>query len=57
MTSVLFINVLHDLLSALMLKININVGRFVTIFANEAFEQQIDPGRVDAGNAQAVANG
>ena len=57
MTSVLFINVLHDLLSALMLKININVGRFVTIFANEAFEQQIDLGRVDAGNAQAVANG
>ena len=51
MTPVLFINVLHDLLSALMLKIDIDVGRFVTIFANEAFEQQIDPGGIDAGDA------
>lgn len=53
---VLFIHVLQHFLTPLMLEIHVDVRRLIALFRNEALEQQLLPGWVDLGNAQAVAH-
>ena len=56
LAAVSVVEVLDNLLSPPMLEINVDVGRFVTFFRNETFEQQLRPGRVDLGDAQRVTH-
>ena len=53
---VAIVEVLDHLLTALMLEIDVNIGRFVAAFGNEAGEEQPDLGRVHRGDAEAVAD-
>src|SRR5580704_12419476 len=54
--AVFFVDVLDHLLAPLVLEIDIDVGRLVARGADEALEQHIDAGRVDRGDAEAVAD-
>ena len=54
--SVFAVDVLDDLFAPIMLKVHINVGRLLAVFADEALEQQVGPGGVHLGNAQAKAH-
>ena len=40
-----------------MLEIDVDVGRLVALLGDEAGEQQLDLGRIDGGDAEAVADG
>ena len=51
------IDILHHLLAPRMLEIDVDVGRLQPFLGNEAFEQQIDLGRIDRGDAEHVADG
>ena len=51
------VDVLDDLLTAVVLEINIDVRWLVALGRDEAFEQKVDLRRVDSGNPQAVADG
>ena len=55
--AVLAVQVLDDFFSPFVFKINIDVGRFVALFGDEAFEQQAAFGRVHLGDTQGVAHG
>ena len=54
--SVSVVNVLDNLLPALMLKVDIDIRRLLPLLAYKTRKQQIDALRVDRGNAQAVAH-
>src|SRR5271168_4446666 len=55
-TAVFFVDVLDHLLAPLVLEIDIDVGRLVARSADEALEQHVDAGRVDRGDAEAIAD-
>ena len=50
------VDVLHHLLAPLVLEIDVDVGRLLPLLADEALEQQVDLGRIDRGDAEAVAH-
>ena len=54
---IMAIDILHHLFAPFVLEIDIDVGRLVAFGRNEPFEQQVVPGRVDLGDAQAEADG
>ncbi len=54
--AIAFVDVLDDLFAPLMLEIDIDVGRFVTVLGQEALEQQIGVHRIHRGDAQDVAD-
>ena len=54
--AVLAVDVLDHLLAALVLEVDVDVGRLVALDADEAAEQQRGAARVDLGDAQAVAD-
>ena len=54
--AVFLVDVLDHLLAPLVLEIDIDVGRLVARGADEALEQDVDAGRVDRGDAEAVAD-
>src|SRR5215210_4874365 len=51
------VEVLDDLLAALVLEIDVDVGRLVAVRREEAGEERIDLVRVDGGDAEAIADG
>ena len=53
---VFLVDVLDDFLAPLVLEIDIDVGRLVARGADEALEQDVDPRRIDRGDAEAIAN-
>src|SRR5487761_430450 len=57
LAAILAIDVLDHLFASLVLEIDIDVGRFVAIGADEALEQKIALRRIDGGNAEAIADG
>ena len=54
--AVLAVDVLDDLLAALVLEIHVDVGHFAPFGRDEALEQQVDAARIDRGDLQAVAH-
>ena len=56
LTAIFLINVLNDFLAPLMLKIHINIGRFIALFGNKALKKHAHAGRIDFGNAQAITD-
>ena len=50
------IDVLNDLLAALVLEVDVDVGRLGALGGEEAFEEQVRPRGVDGGDAEHVAN-
>src|SRR6202035_2688007 len=54
--AVFFVDVLDHLLAPLVLEIDIDVGRLAARRADEALEQHVDAGRVDRGDAEAIAD-
>ena len=57
LTTVFDVDVLNDLLASMMLKVNINVGRFVTLFGNKTLKEHAHARWINLGNAKAVADG
>jgi hypothetical protein len=56
-TAVTIEDILHHLFTARMLEIDIDIGRLAALFGEEAFEQKIDLGRIDGGDAEHEADG
>ena len=54
--AVLGVDVLDDLLAALVFKVDIDVGWFVALFGDEALKEHAHARGVDLGDAQAVAD-
>ena len=50
------VDVLDHLLAALVLEVDVDIGRFVALGADESLEQEIQPVRVDRGDVEAVAD-
>ncbi len=50
------IDVLDHLLAALMLEVDVDVGRLVALARNEALEQHLDARWIDFGDAEAIAH-
>ena len=55
-TAVFLVNVLDHLLAALVLEVDVDVGRLVALGRDEALEQQIDAVGIDGGDAEAIAD-
>src|SRR6185503_10866865 len=55
--TVLAVNVLDHFFAALVLDVEVDVGRLGALAAEEALEEQIHPDRIDRGDAEAVADG
>ena len=55
--AVTLIDVLDHLFAAFVFEIDVDIGGFAAFGGNEAFEQQVDLGGVDRGDAEAVADG
>ena len=53
---VLLVDVLHHLFAALVLEIDVDVGRLVALGRDEALEQEIEACRVDLGDPEAEAD-
>ena len=53
---VALVEILDDLFAALMLEIDVDVGRLAALGRDEALEQHIDAGRIDGGDAKAEAH-
>ena len=53
---ILAVDVLDDFLAALVLEVDVDVGRLVALLRDEALEQQAGARRIDLGDAQAVAD-
>jgi hypothetical protein len=51
------VEVLEDFLAALVFEVDVDVGGLVAGGGDEALEEQVDLGGVDAGDAEAVADG
>src|SRR5690606_16596378 len=56
-TAVFFIDVLQYFLAPLMLEININIRRLISLAANEPLEQHITAIGIDRGDAKHIADG
>ena len=56
LAAVLAVDVLDDLLAAIVLEIHVDVGHLAPLGGDEALEQQVDAIRVDRGDLQAVAH-
>ncbi len=56
LAAVLAVDVLDHLLAPLMLEIDVDIRRLAALGRDEALEQQVHAGRVDRGDAQAVAD-
>src|SRR5205085_11798383 len=54
--AVFVVDVLDDLLAPLMLEIDIDVGRLAARGADKALEKDVDLGRIDRGDAEAIAD-
>ena len=54
--AVLAVDVLDDLLAALVLEVHVDVGHFAPLGGDEALEQQVDAVRIDRSDLQAVAH-
>ena len=54
--AVFLVDVLDHLLAPLVLEIDVDVGRLAARGADKALEQHVDAGRVDRGDAEAVAH-
>ena len=50
------VDVLDHLLAPLVLEVDVDVRRLPPLARDEALEQEVDPGRVDGGDAEAVAD-
>jgi hypothetical protein len=55
--SIFAIDVLDDLFAALMLEVDVDVGRFISFARDEALEENAHARRIDLRDAQAVAHG
>ena len=55
--AILGVDVLDHLLAALVLEVDVDVRRLVALGADEALEQEVGTGRIDGGDAEAVADG
>ena len=51
------IDILDHLLAPLVLEIDVDVGRLLALGRDEALEQEIDLGRIDIGDGEAIADG
>ena len=56
LTPVFGINILNHLFASLMLKININVGRFITLATDKSLKQQMRMDRIHLGHPQAITH-
>src|SRR6185503_13996241 len=56
MTAVFRVDVLHHFLAPLVLEIDVDVGRFVALAADEALEQHLASRRVDFGDRERIAD-
>ncbi len=56
MTAIARIQVLHDFFAPLVLEIHIDVGRLVPFLGDEALGRAPTDGRIDDGDAEAVAH-
>src|SRR5207237_8818095 len=54
--AIFFVDVLDHLLAPLMFKIDIDIWRLVARGADEALKQDVDPCRIDRGDAEAIAD-
>ena len=54
--SVLFVDVLENLLPAFVLEIDVDVRGLVSFAADESLEEHVDPSGIHGGDAQAVAH-
>ena len=52
-----FKNPLHHDLPPFMFKVHVNVGRFASLFADKAFEQQVIATGIDRGDPEHIADG
>ena len=50
------VEILDHLLAPLMLEIDVDIGRFLAVFGDEAVKQQSVLSRIDAGDTQAIAH-
>ena len=50
------VNILDHLLAPLMLEINVDIGRLLALFRDEAVEQELMLGRINAGDLKAVTH-
>ena len=50
------VDVLNDFFTALVFKVDINIGRLAALAADEALKQQVAFSRVNGGDAQAITN-
>ncbi len=53
MAAIALIDVLDHDLAPLMLEIDVDVGRLAALGGDEALEQEVDPRRIDRGDAEA----
>jgi hypothetical protein len=53
---VLLVDVLHHFFASLVLEVDVDVGRLVSLLADEAFEQHAGPRGIDFCDAEAVAH-
>ena len=56
MATVLVINILNDFLAPLMLEINVNIRRLVTLLGDEPFEQQVHARRIHLSDSEHVTD-
>ena len=57
LAAVFLVEILQDLLAALVLEVDVDVGGFVPLAADEPLEQEVHPLGIDGGHAQAEADG
>ena len=55
--SVPFVDILEHLFPVAMREVEIDVGRFLSVVAQESFEEQFEADRIDRRDAEAVADG
>ena len=57
LAAIVVVDILDHLLAPLMLEIDVDVGRLAPFGRDEALEQQVDPRRIDRGDAEHEADG
>jgi hypothetical protein len=55
-SAVFVVDVLENLLAALVLEVDVDVGRFIAFGTDEALKKQFRPVRIDTGDAEDVAD-
>src|SRR5438105_1291712 len=56
-SSIAPIDILHHLLAARMLEVDVDVWRLQPLLGNEALEQKVDLGRIDGSDTEHIADG